>query len=300
MSWTVDRLLASAYPARRPEPGSSSALWALDVDGVLEDAGLGFPSVTPAAAAALQVMRQAGCLVVLDTGRSLEEVALRCDALGLDGGVAEYGSALWEAAAGTAESLVSPQEAAALDRVRARARELPGVHVDDRFRFSVRARRFAAGRFRGLEDGQVRELLEAGGGLVQMVPGGRQTDFAGASRDKGSGLERLLERLGHGGRVHAVGDAEADLPMLRRADRGYAPFHHDSRLDDVASPLRQDRQLAVLEAARREHPGAPRPSLAPLGRLDSLVVRLLALRDRPRAERALRALGPGALEVFRT
>jgi hypothetical protein len=64
--------------------------------------------------------------------------------------------------------------------------------------------------------------------------------------------------------------------------------------------LRQDRQRAVLEAVRREH-GAVSGKVRPdLSTADSALVRLLALRDAPRPVRALRAFGPGLLEVFRT
>lgn len=298
MTWSVNRLLGDAFPARPAE--QAAVLWSIDVDGVLEDAGLGFPSATPAAALALQRAHEAGALVVLNSGRSLPELVLRCDAMRLDGAVAEYGSAIWDAMSGLSQSLLDDDEREALGLVRLAASRLSGVHLDSRYRHSVRARRFVGGKLRALGAEQIQPLLEAGGDRVRAIQGVRQTDFISSAHDKGSGLDQLRGRLRFRGAVLAVGDAEPDVPMAVRATRAYAPLHREASLAQAAVHLRADRQRAVLEAVRREHglvSGKPRPHLP---RADAALVDLLALRDSPRAVRALRAFGPGLLEVFRT
>jgi hypothetical protein len=297
MTWTVDGLLADAYAAAWTV--RSGPLWSLDVDGVLEDAGLGVPAATPAAAIALRRLRDAGATVVLNTGRSLDEVRLRCDALRLDGGVAEYGAVVWDATSGHAETLLSPAGHRALDRVREAAATLPGVHVDGRYRHAVRLRALRNGRLRRLDGATLDRLLAAGGPGVEAVQGSRQSDVVSTCCNKGTGLARLAALLDAGGPVIAAGDSAADLPALRAAARAYAPRHHDRRLDPWIGPARGDRQRVLLEAVRREH-GRCDPAPSPLARpAEVALARLLGWRDRSRLARALAALGPTALDVFR-
>jgi hydroxymethylpyrimidine pyrophosphatase-like HAD family hydrolase len=298
LTWSVNRLLGDAFPVRRAE--HDGVLWSIDVDGVLEDAGLGFPAATPAAALALQRAHEAGALVVLNSGRSLPELVLRCDALRLDGAVAEYGSAIWDAMSGLSQSLLDDDDREALALVRLAANRLRGVHLDSRYRYSVRARRFVNGKLRALAAEQIQTLLEAGGDRVRIIQGVGQTDFISAAHDKGSGLDRLRARLHFRGGVLTVGDAEPDVPVAVRATRAYAPRYGDVSLVRAAVHLRADRQMAVLEAVRREHGSSCGKPQQDLPAADSALVRLLALRDASRPVRALRAFGPGLLEVFRT
>ncbi len=298
LTWCIDRLLGDAYPAAAP--AQSATLWSIDVDGVLEDAGLGFPAATPAAAAALQQAHSAGALVLLNSGRSLPELVLRCDALRLDGAVAEYGSAIWDGTTGMSESLLHDYEQSAVEKVRLAASRLPGVHLDSRYRHSVRAHRYSSGKLRALTPEQISPLIEAGSGQIRAVQGARQTDFISSARDKGSSLMRLCERLGFRGALFVIGDSESDVPTVQHATRAYAPFHRGDSLARVAIHLREDRQKAVREAVRREHgPFSVKPQ-PELPAADLLILRLLAVRDAPRVVRALTALGPGMTEVFRT
>jgi len=298
MTWATDRFLGNAFAGRRAV--EAPVLWSIDVDGVLEDAGLGFSATTPSGALALQTAREAGAAVVLNSGRSLPELALRCDALYLDGAVAEYGSAIWDAVTAVSESLLDADEAAGLERVRDAALGLSDVHVDSRYQHSVRLRRFVHGRARSLEASQVETLLQAGSGRVRVVQGVRQTDIIGAARDKFSGLERLRRRMGWRGELFAIGDSGPDMAVARHATRAYAPRHCDDALATVAIHLRADRQKAVLEAVRREHRSTSERGFPSGLTAESSLIKLLALRDAPRPWRAVRAFGPGLVEVFRT
>jgi hydroxymethylpyrimidine pyrophosphatase-like HAD family hydrolase len=298
LTWSVNRLLGDAFPRRPAE--QAAVLWSVDVDGVLEDAGLGFPATTPAGALALQSAHEAGALVVLNSGRSLPELVSRCDALRLDGAIGEYGSAIWDAMSGLSQSLIGDDDREALGLVRLAAGRLPGVHLDSRYRHSVRARRFVGGKLRALDAEQIKPLLEAGGHRVRVIQGVRQTDFVCSAHDKGSGLDQLCARLLFHGAVIAVGDSKPDLPVAARATRAYAPRYCDDSLALASVHLHADRQMAVLEAVRREHgsgSGRARPNLVGA---EAALVDVMALRDSSRAVRALRAFGPGLLEVFRT
>ncbi len=300
LTWSIAALLAGAFIDGRHYPRAAGVLWALDVDGVLEDSGLGFPAITPAAATAIALIRKAGALAVLNTGRSLHEVRDRCDALGLDGGVAEYGGAIWDHRRQRSHVLVSDSDAAALAAVREAARALPHVHVDSRYEHSIRLREYSRGRLRRLDPGTIERLLAIGRGHLAAVPGSGQTDIVAARCDKGTGLNELIRAFGFEGRCLAIGDAAADMPAFAVAYRAFSPRHHEEALGKAATVLREDRQQAVLRAVELVH-GIDRsqvqaePSAAP-----AAVVRLLALRDRPRWWRAVRAVNPRALGAFRT
>ncbi|MDX6470956.1 MAG: hypothetical protein QOF75_2759, partial [Gaiellaceae bacterium] len=82
------------------EPLTEGPLCALDLDGVLETETLGFPGATPASMLCLRALASHGFRTVLVTGRSVAEVVERCRAYRLAGGVAEYGSATYDATTG--------------------------------------------------------------------------------------------------------------------------------------------------------------------------------------------------------
>ena len=275
LTWAVDAALADAFPVA-PAASVSDHIWSLDVDGVLEDPAMGFSCTTPAGARALQLMRQAGAVVVLNTGRSLEEVQLRCDALGLDGGVAEYGGVVWDHRRGREERLLNIGQQQALDRVRKAAAELPGVHIDTRYRASVRCRRLLGESPRALAQEDTDHLSGVGGAEISTVQGYLQTDFHPASIDKGVGLKAVMRLLGARGTILAVGDTASDLPMLKLATRAYTPANASAEVRDAGIRLRRPRQAGLLEAAGAEH-GARTFSRAIDG--TDQVLRLLAARD---------------------
>ncbi|MGH2410858.1 MAG: hypothetical protein ACRDGS_10900, partial [Chloroflexota bacterium] len=80
---------------------TAGALCALDLDGVLETGSLGFSGLTPASASTLRALALHGYRPILATGRSLGEVRERCAAYQLAGGVAEYGSVVYNHGTGS-------------------------------------------------------------------------------------------------------------------------------------------------------------------------------------------------------
>jgi hypothetical protein len=166
---------------------------------------------------------------VVVTGRSLAEVRERCAAYGLAGGVAEYGSAVYEHAAGVAHSLLSGDERADLDALRAVLSEMPEVHLDADYEHSIRAFRLGSGRRLGLEEATIaRAVAVAAPGRLRAIAARSQTDFVAARIDKGVGLRALASRLGGAEIALAVGDGDADLPMLALAARPAAPANADA------------------------------------------------------------------------
>jgi hydroxymethylpyrimidine pyrophosphatase-like HAD family hydrolase/adenine/guanine phosphoribosyltransferase-like PRPP-binding protein len=227
-SRAVLRYLAEREP---PPPPADGPLCALDLDGVLETRVLGFSAPTPTAWRAVRALGAHGYRAVPVTGRSLAEVRDRCTILGLAGGVAEYGSVVYDHRAGRALPQVEPADLALLDLLRSAVAAVPHVEIDDGYRFGVRARHVG-------DDGRIRALPPAvldaalarvgtGRTRVRVIPGRYQTDIVAAGVTKGTGLRALAAALGDGGSpapmAMAIGDSDEDLPMLRIADAGFAP-----------------------------------------------------------------------------
>jgi hydroxymethylpyrimidine pyrophosphatase-like HAD family hydrolase len=222
---------------------ATGPLVALDLDGVLECDSLGYPATSPSGALALRALIAHGYRPVLATGRSAAEVADRCAAFGLAGGVAEYGAALVHD--GATVALLAPDGHVALEAVRAELAGRPEVELDPRYRHSVRAR--AGGG--PLPEELLAGLASAARPGIRVVQGQGQTDFAAAGADKGSGLRALAARLAQPGCAMAVGDTVSDLPLFECAALARAP--RNARLGAAGGGIRLTRhayQAGLLDA----------------------------------------------------
>ena len=236
------RYIAALYLSDISPPGDGD-LCALDVDWVLETRWLDFPAITPAGAVALRALLAHGFRPLIATGRSLGEVRIRCRTYRLAGGVAEYGSVVYDHGSGRTLVQLRSDDLANLDRLRAVLREMPGVFLDPAYAYAVRALRISAsGRRRALTDDVVADALAAAGveRSVQVIGGHLQTDFASASVDKGTGVKALAHALGNDGDVAhplalAIGDDRPDLPALELAARPFAPANATAALRAEAS-----------------------------------------------------------------
>jgi hydroxymethylpyrimidine pyrophosphatase-like HAD family hydrolase len=211
----VHDYLAGLY--LRDLPAATGELCAIDLDGVLECDRLGYPATSPTGALALRALVAHGYRPVPVTGRSVADVRDRCAAFGLAGGVAEYGCAVVHD--GDAIDLRPPRARALLDQIRDELARRPGVRVDPRQEYAVRA---AVGH------GPVPTELLAGipalaNPEVRVIHGQGQTDITVTSIDKGSGLRALAGLLGQPGCALAVGDSQPDLPLLACASLARAP-----------------------------------------------------------------------------
>jgi hydroxymethylpyrimidine pyrophosphatase-like HAD family hydrolase len=230
----VARYFAGRFLADLDRPGTGP-LCALDIDGVLEAGRLTFPTLTRASATALRALLTHGYRPVLATGRGIAEVRDRCRIYGLEGGVAEYGSAIYVARGDRSISLVDAESAAALSRLQAALRERAGASFDPGFRHALRAYNVRAdGRPRPLDPGEAAACLDASdtATAVRAIPGENQTDFVPVAFDKGTGLRALIAALEASGGSEsasalamAVGDTAADAPMLALASAAFVPAH---------------------------------------------------------------------------
>jgi hypothetical protein len=225
-------------------PPATGSLCAIDLDGVLECHALGYPVTSPSGALALRALIAHGYQPVLATGRSAPEVLDRCAVFGLAGGVAEYGAAL--VCDGDTVDLLPPAGRAQVEAIREELSGLAGVHLDPRYRHSVRARTADGGP---LPAELLAGLASAAQPGVRVVPGQGQTDFVWAGADKGTGLRALAALLSQPGCALAVGDSESDLPLFECAALARAP--RNARLGTGGTGIRQTRhsyQEGLLDA----------------------------------------------------
>jgi hypothetical protein len=211
---------------RRQSSCWQSPLVALDVDGVLDrNVFFSFPSTTAAGIKAVSTFHSHNLAVALNSARSLHEVKEYCQAYGFLGGVAEYGSVIWDAVKQRERVLASSEALHQLETLRTALRNIPGVFLNDTYCHSIRA--FTYGHER---TGPLPTLLI--GGLIGELKLDRlrfhQTELDTAvlakDVDKGTGLRALASQTGIPNlETIAVGDSAPDLDMFRVANRSFAP-----------------------------------------------------------------------------
>jgi hydroxymethylpyrimidine pyrophosphatase-like HAD family hydrolase len=277
---------------------------AIDVDGVLEVAALGYSSSTPLGILCLRALICHGYRPVLATGRSLDDVRDRCFAYGLRGGVAEYGAVVYDTVHDRAIELLTEEQRGKLDRLRSALGQIRGVHVDAAHQRSVRASLGdAAGVRRPLPMGLATDVLAAQGLVDQfrLVHGDAQTDFVLNGVDKGRGLQALLQAC-TGGRpaddrkplALAVGDTELDLPMLGLARMAFAPANADKKVREAGVEVTSgDCQQGLARAVARlvgHYPGTCPICAAPAQNPDSeLLLAVLSAQSAARWAKLLPA-----------
>jgi hypothetical protein len=307
---TVHTVRFCARLCRRPDaPAWSSPLVILDIDGVLDKQIFGFPSTTAAGIEALSLLHTHGLAVAFNSARTLGEVQEYSRSYGCVGGVAEYGSVAWDAATDRTRVLVTDESRDQLQRLEGVLRRLPGVFLNDRYRHSLRAYSYEAGRTvplpRGLVEGTIVDL-----GLDRLSLHQTYLDSTVLARevDKGKGLLALLALAGvEGAETIAIGDSEPDLAMFRVASRSFAPRHISAKATARLLGCHiTDRtyQPGLLSAVRSiVHPRGERcPRCEGSGRpaADGLFWELLQAADRRPLDSLARTLAdPMSLEAFR-
>jgi hypothetical protein len=278
------------------EPSPDGPLCAIDVDGVFETQTLGFPSTTAAGARALRALIAHGYRPILVSGRSSDEVADRCLAYRLAGGVAEYGAVVLTFAPQREHVLVSYADLLTLAQLRRAISDLKGVGIDAAYRHVVRAfRTDRAGRRRGLEPRDVAAALAnvVDSDRLQVISGAAQTDFALAHVDKGTGVQALARQIaGQRNRdgkelTLAVGDTAADLPMLSLARLAFAPANASSTLRHagasarvLGAPYQAGLALAVERVIGHAPGTCPTCQPRPLIREADLLLAVISAQER--------------------
>jgi hydroxymethylpyrimidine pyrophosphatase-like HAD family hydrolase len=288
--------VASAYFADVVVP-ETGPFCAIELDGVVETDGLGYPSITPAGAVALRALARHGRRAVLVTRRSLSELRDRCSAYKLCGGVAEYGAFAYDHLTGRETLLVDEGASRQLSALRDWLRWQWPAYFDLLFEQVVRAYVVHSfGERRPLADGMLRQALDHAGGLATVVAGPREVDFVPAGVDKASGLRQLLGQIGGGDRLEmAIGCSATDLPMLRLADRAYCPANASPELRRsyvriMSRPDQAGLYQAVADLIGHRPGGCAECRPLPFSAHGRMLLDILGARNRTGAGRLLGAL----------
>jgi hydroxymethylpyrimidine pyrophosphatase-like HAD family hydrolase len=232
----------------------------LDLDGVVDRSLFPFPSTTPAGIRAISLLHSHGFTLVTNTARSLPQVKEYCEAYGFSGGIAEYGSVLWDAVDSREKVLVSRESLAELDAVRKALRQIPGVFVDHTYRYTVRTFMYGEKGAKPVPKTLIEGLLSRNH-FDRMTFHQTNIDTAIVAKGitKGSGLRALVNWVGNPSMVTAaVGDSDTDLSMFREVKQSYAPSHIWCRREAERLGCRIARepyQLGLLSIARKlSHP----------------------------------------------
>jgi hydroxymethylpyrimidine pyrophosphatase-like HAD family hydrolase len=264
-----------SYGRPLAEPRWRSPLITLDIDGVLDRRIFGFPCTTAASIEALSLLSDHELSVAVNTARSVSEVKAYCQAYSLAGGVAEHGSFVWDAVSKRGRVLITPEAERQLDELKRNLQRIPGVFVDDRHQYSIRAFTYLP-KPSGLISALVRSIRSFGVGdgvlaplptlLVQHLMKDLgldrlsfhhttiDTTIVAKEVDKGSGILALRDWvLSADAETIAVGDQEPDLAMFRVATRSFAPANigcaRQARLLGCQIARHAD-QRGLLEIAR--------------------------------------------------
>ena len=312
------------YISRPQAPSWSAMTVVLDVDGVIDRRLFGFPCTTAAGIEALSLLHTNGISIALNTARSADEVKAYCSAYGLSGGIAEYGSYLWDSVAQRGHVLVHPESLRQLDILREYLRPLPGVFLDKRHRYSIKAFSYQATprgalpilahsmRASNVGDGALCALPDvvinhavATLGLDRLSVHQTSIDTTIIARDvdKGSGLATLRNRaLAPSTEIIAVGDSDMDLAMFRQATRSFAPANITCRSQarllgcQVSESAHQTGLLEIARIIVSENAKVPgnrtpavivTPEAQPTG---DIFLDLLRTADRPLGARLAKAV----------
>ena len=203
----------------------------LDLDGVVDKQIFGFPTTTAAGIEAVSLLHAHDVAIAVNTARPLSHVKEYCHAYGLVGGVAEYGSVIWDAVSGRERGLVSAESLDQLDHVREALRQIRGVFLNDGYRYSLCAYTFEQGRTVPLPTILVQHAMASlKVDRLNLHQTYLDTAITAKEVDKGKGLLALLEMVGQADLVTlAIGDSEPDFAMFGVAHRSFAPAHISRR-----------------------------------------------------------------------
>jgi hydroxymethylpyrimidine pyrophosphatase-like HAD family hydrolase len=248
---------ALAGPAWNQQTKWSRRLFFLDLDGVFDCERFGVPHTTPSGLAALELLRSHEFSVVLNTGRSVEQVRDYCEVYGLPGGVAEFGSVFVDAVGKHELPLIDSEAAEQLARVRETLKGIPGVSMDDGHRYSVRAYRWRGPRTVALDPSETDEILtRCRCDRLTVIPRLEDTYLVQKGVSKGVALLAVKKYLDcPDAPAAAIGDSDQDLDALDIAELSYAPANCSKALRELANRGRcrvmsQPFQKGLLAAVR--------------------------------------------------
>jgi hydroxymethylpyrimidine pyrophosphatase-like HAD family hydrolase len=201
----------------------SDSLFFIEVDGVFDQDLLGFPHATQNALQCLRLLWTTECSVVFNTGRGIHDVRNYCSVYGIQGGIAEFGSAFVDAVHQKEVPLIDKETAVQLANCREAIRALPGAFIDPGYEYSIRAYRFKGRANAGLSTEEIRGLLNKPCfSRLSYISTDASTYIVQKGTNKGTGLTFVRRYLNHREPIAAIGHSDQDVTMLESAEHAYA------------------------------------------------------------------------------
>jgi hypothetical protein len=187
----------------------------------------------------------------------VDNVRHYCDAYGLPGGIAEFGSVFIDAISKEELPLIDNTGAKQLAECKNAIKEIADVFVDPAYEYSIRAYRYNGRRTAGLTESEIQGLLK-GSGFDQLTCISRAADTYVVQKkiDKGSAVRFVRNHLGCSSTpAAAIGESSDDVAMLTAVEHAYAPANCSTEVRALAREtkcrmMRRRFQSGLLQAVQ--------------------------------------------------
>lgn len=259
----------------------------MDIDGILDREIWDFPTTTMAGINAVRALHKNGFPIFINSARSLREAKAYCRNFSFDGGISEYGSALWDENRKRQLVLVDSKTIEQLRKMREMISGLPDVYINPYYEHTIKAFCYTGRHTRPLEAEKITEIIVKNRfDSLRVFSSGTDTIIMSNQLDKGTGIESMVRELPFKPlAIISVGDSERDVPMFHRSDLFFAP---DALLNKCPQ-LKESKNLRVIkqfqpgllsaaEFLSREYGG--NGTLKKIKK-DNLILSLIDIADRP-------------------
>ena len=210
---------------KQANPLPKSRLFFMDIDGVFDTEVLGFPHTTISGILGMVMLENDGYEIIPNTGRSIENVQSYCSSYNFVGGIAEFGSVIWDNLKKTEIPLVKSDVRDQLNTCRQILQNDESIFIDTSYRYSIRAYRYNSKRTEGLQPNESKEVLEKYHlGNLKIINRHEDTYFVDKDTSKGNALKEYIKYIDYVGCDTAViGDSDEDISMFEFSKKCYAP-----------------------------------------------------------------------------
>lgn len=217
-------------------PVAKSAVFFIDIDGILDVEIFGFPHTTISGLEAIVLLQSNGYEIVPNTGRSSFHLRNYCEEYGFDTAICEYGSVILDMKNNREISLIGNDVADEINRCRVIIDQMDGVFTDSNYRYAVRAFRYDGNGTIGLKEDEAKKILEVNGlKRLRLVIRDADTYFVGMANDKGNATDYYRQHFCQKGETMiAVGDSLEDVFMLERIHNAFSPLNSCDEIREMA------------------------------------------------------------------
>ncbi len=294
---TMNRF-CSSFLTSKNNPVFNRKHFFMDLDGVFDTEIFGFPHTTLSGLKSISLLAKENYSVILNTGRSIEHVRNYCACYNFNGGIAEYGSVLWDNLNIFEVPLIGREVISQLEECREILKNINDVFIDPDYKYSVRAYRFDLRRTKGLKYEEASDIIRKFKfDKLKIICRGEDTYFVGKDTSKGNAVHDFKNYLRlSGSSVAAIGDSDEDISMLKAVERSFAPANCSKKLREsasqnnifITSKYRQRGLLeAVLELIGKDKNVAMNHSInaREINTVEGLVYHLLGRAEQPTLEK---------------